>query len=856
MRRLTLSWLQVRRGLAAIFGAAFACVVSVGALDTYWSKVVATVGAEQSRVVMVALLLLAAVPIVLHSPRLVRQTASWAVRPPRAQDVFLLALGLGLLTASKWASMLIQSERIDWLPVTKALGSIVSALLVARSIGRARKRSSSRAPQPADDNDLLHRVIGPRGMEPLLDLDEEDALDRKPFVEMLEDTITRQREHPLALGINGIWGSGKTTILNALDKRLRAANAIVVQFDAWSFREPERVVGNYMTRLGAALRRVGVPRGQMAVVRRLALGLAPIAGGRPGDVVRMMLTEDPSTSARKELEDLRRTLREQEKLIVVIGDDLDRLDADELHAALRAFRLFGDLPRVVHVLAYDRQQIARILFPNDQTGQLSRDYLGKIIHLELTLSTPTPEAATRILGPALQPLLDVAGREETEQFVRRLDSLPRQVFVDAMPTPRDVRRAAGSTALLWPRLHRDVNLFDLFVLQMIHGRFPRTYASVHAHREWFTEQEWSGDLWRISEGERWKTEAAAFAKTLWESADAEDVTVARLLSLIFPMMRYKGSGDWLNEESARRERRVFHPDVFPRYFQLSVPREQIAESSVEDLADKVREAQPATRVAVLQSALDRAVQGNQLDAFFGQWDIFLTRLAKGRDSVPPEIARDVAVAIAQRASKLPGEYHDPFSLIHVAAYRILAIALRVPDNKQLTDLLCAVIRESTSYGLSGFIVGKVATGDDRPHEFEDRAVDHQLIQGEFDLSVSRLLQKDPAYIWELTDEDIAQIIYRTARPHLAGDIIQQGLTARGDVLPRVLRFAVTISVDGAGNTLVLQDGLEYLHKRLDLMRLHRVTERLPLEYWKAGQERGLVQHFRKRLTDIVQPGGG
>ncbi len=42
-----------------------------------------------------------------------------------------------------------------------------------------------------------------------------------------------------AIGIFGGWGSGKTTLMDAIESRLAPATSVVVRFNAWRFeREP------------------------------------------------------------------------------------------------------------------------------------------------------------------------------------------------------------------------------------------------------------------------------------------------------------------------------------------------------------------------------------------------------------------------------------------------------------------------------------------------------------------------------------------------------------------------------------------------------------------------------------------
>src|SRR5208283_2756492 len=58
----------------------------------------------------------------------------------------------------------------------------------------------------------------------------------------LKDIIERSRPQ-FAIGIFGTWGSGKTTLMHAIEKKLDPAKTIPVQFSAWRYeREPHLIV--------------------------------------------------------------------------------------------------------------------------------------------------------------------------------------------------------------------------------------------------------------------------------------------------------------------------------------------------------------------------------------------------------------------------------------------------------------------------------------------------------------------------------------------------------------------------------------------------------------------------------------
>ncbi len=530
-----------------------------------------------------------------------------------------------------------------------------------------------RTPQPGKrtpEGELLDTLLGPEGMDAGSDLGA-DFLERKPLLDILESVITHRRETPLVLGIDGPWGSGKTTLLNALEKKL-PSSFVVVRFDAWSFREPDRVVGNYLKVLGDALQKAGSPPSVGIALARLGAGIATVSGPRLGGFVSAIVKHLGANSVSREHDELRRTVAGQARPVAVLIDDLDRLDHDELHAALRMVRLLSDIPRVVHVLAYDRTQVARLLFPQEDSAAIARDFMAKIVALEFPLATPTQKMQGRILDRLLKPLFDEVEETAAQEFVDRLNGIPRRMFIAAMPTPRDIRRIAAATALIWATLKRDVNLFDLFMLQLVRIRFPRVFEALHAHPEWFIEIKWSGDMWRISEEPAWKKESEAYIEKLSTSTHQDDVVAARVLSMIFPVGGRAPYRATVSEAEARKGRRIQHPDIFARYFLYSVGQDQIAESKVEDLALSVKAVNgEPERIDKMTSIIHDEVASGRAGALLDQWDIFLGSLKGDGNEIETDLARSVAIGMARGSALIPGSLHEIFSPKRQAAVAIL-----------------------------------------------------------------------------------------------------------------------------------------------------------------------------------------
>lgn len=84
-----------------------------------------------------------------------------------------------------------------------------------------------------------------------IDTFEDDLLNRKSFVENLSSSLLSWNDKKsLVIGLFGKWGSGKTSIINLLEKQLtsekekksskdKKKSPIIINFNSWGYSEKE-----------------------------------------------------------------------------------------------------------------------------------------------------------------------------------------------------------------------------------------------------------------------------------------------------------------------------------------------------------------------------------------------------------------------------------------------------------------------------------------------------------------------------------------------------------------------------------------------------------------------------------------
>ena len=322
-------------------------------------------------------------------------------------------------------------------------------------------------------------------------------------------TIIKQSEPRFAVGIFGGWGSGKTTLMQAIRGHLVAEPGIVVaDFNAWRFeREPQLLIPLLDTIRAALVRGADAPGSSKdsrekirsiavrvgSVVRALATGLTAQLG-LPGAVTvsydvgaalaALSSPADPRNSQSlyvAAFDELDRAFRGLHAAgisrVVVFVDDLDRCLPVNALQVLESMKLFFDLPGFVFVVGLDEDIVDRAIrskfaSENDPTAtaqepadaprlprQIGREYVKKIFQIPYSI----PPMLPRQLDDLLAAMYQEAFLEPTqlEDLTKRVRPYLDYVAVGGRVNPREVKRFINAytlQTLIRPNLDPDTVL--------------------------------------------------------------------------------------------------------------------------------------------------------------------------------------------------------------------------------------------------------------------------------------------------------------------------------------------------------------------------------------------------------------
>lgn len=431
-----------------------------------------------------------------------------------------------------------------------------------------------------------------------------DVLQRSRFAEVIASQITAvNRGHDSTVfGVVGPWGAGKTSILNMVRRQL-GDSWRVSDFSPWSAPDAQGLALEFLAAVTAA---VGSKRGKSrqvrAAIKKYAklgtpfLALVPVVGGFANGVAdRGLDLLDQGASWRKEFEALAKVTKELDYSILLVADDIDRLDSAELMTFLKVVRLLGRLPNVHYLIAYDQGTIEQLLASQGIEGRHA-SFMEKIVQYPFELPRLSRAVVRKRLADTFEQVLGPAAGQDTATSVRASELIAH--LTPAMLTPRSVTRYCEQLLAYASAVSFDeVDAIDFAAV---------TYLRVAHHDVFERLPHWQEELRSGKHPSLLSTDAQEINENDWRIRLAETVpqhevtTVQGILSMMFSGVPLLGVPRWQSHDRAINSERYFE-----RYFLLRVSESDVSDALVNEIIEQFESGSSSGgAVSELSSILD------------------------------------------------------------------------------------------------------------------------------------------------------------------------------------------------------------------------------------------------------------
>lgn len=495
------------------------------------------------------------------------------------------------------------------------------------------------------------------------------------------------------IGLEGEWGSGKSSLINLIVSHLKAAEAApeIVHFSPWLISSRDALLSQLFGEIAGAADAIldakktpekhwwRVGRKQLNTADKSRLGdqiekygsqlvwagnAVKVAGllGVPwaseaGETLKKV-GADGSALVRKtplnnQRENIKAELRKLDRRIIVFIDDLDRLEPKDVGEVVRLVRAVGDFPNVVYILSYSPDILAKNLAKAFSLSEEDR-YIDKIVQVTFRVPQPESFALRRLFRAGVEELFpDHLNKTTTGADIstgERISSAIDGEGGKSLRTPRDVKRALNALRLYAGASLENIDLGDMIWLQLIRLRNEELYSWVENYMTLIGSM--VNENGRIDSESKLRV-ATELVEIIREERKTEDVDmVLYRFGLIIPGLDKTGDMNkrtWncLQDISVGNlskfidAKRLGSPSHYRYYFALSEPLNALNEDALRNF------------FTLLETNVEDAIEfvndhcGQVSEAGVSKSDLFFQRLeGASLSALPPETVANLMIVLA------------------------------------------------------------------------------------------------------------------------------------------------------------------------------------------------------------------
>lgn len=476
--------------------------------------------------------------------------------------------------------------------------------------------------------------------------EDHDLLGLEPLAEQLTKVLCDESlKEGFVLGIEGPWGSGKSSLLKKTIRKLCALEEppTIVEFNPWLVGDKLELISEYFIALNEALDRelkidpqnedkakTKVKEGLEKYAKHINAGAKLLSVGAflipqletASKAIKTVLESLEEISQpeplHKQKEDLENALREISRPIIVFVDDTERLDPPEVMETLRLLRSVGDLPNIVYVVAYDRAAMVRnisIALNANELESAGASYLEKIVQAALTIPHPEDFALRRWLKSEVLKL-----HQTNKDSTLRGEALERlELVIDKeggrmISTPRDVIRLMNNIKITWPAVRDFVDVGDLVWIHLLKLKRPNLYHWVENYLNEYAEV--ARGTASASNPDSHFSELLRHAGTDYSPDSTEFYHLARIIPGLRKQSHDAGQSQWTTYsvdsnqiEEMTRSRRLGSPHYYRYYFALGQNQGFIPADRINAALEEIHTTSPELKVRLQQAAQEKFKDG-------------------------------------------------------------------------------------------------------------------------------------------------------------------------------------------------------------------------------------------------------
>jgi predicted KAP-like P-loop ATPase len=522
-----------------------------------------------------------------------------------------------------------------------------------------------------------------------------DELGRDQFVDNLyKDISCLPFNDSFVFGLHGKWGEGKTSVIFFLQEKFKDNNGfLVINFDPWYFKDENAILAAFYGEIERAINKNLIfPNLKKAFNKYLKI----VSSGflKTGIMNSLTFGEESIEEVKQRIESYIEQIGT--KLLIII-DDIDRLQAKEILLILKLVRLNTKFRNTIFLLSFDQVMVQGIL---EKMAETDHKFLEKIVQKAVPLPAIEQNKIDELIVSYLEKLFDKINIAEDERlmFEKEFYYLYKTQARKLFKTLRDAKRYINGLCSTLPSVKMEVCIYDFCILEIIRTFYPKVYNDIWTN-PWFyipirmssLSKFASSPLPLVDDKNIIHTLINEHIKKILEK-EKECEILQELLEAIFfitvksAFSKYGSTycADYGYEN--REEKRITHPESFIKYFMLKVPLSEISDEFMETTLGFWNLAEKNDKEHIIQKKIKEMKVDGKLLEFFQKLMIFTNKIDT---ETVPELIR----AIYKSPGKCINE-DDSLSRYHDHTYLLLSLINSKIETKKIQLTIEEVITKT------------------------------------------------------------------------------------------------------------------------------------------------------------------
>ncbi len=416
----------------------------------------------------------------------------------------------------------------------------------------------------------------------------EDKLHRMAFVNSLAQAINNSPSYneSIVIGLMGKWGSGKSSIINLLESELDE-RVIVLRFNPWNYPPHNQLIFSFFDELSTTLDKYdfdGKIKIFLSKYKSKMLDRAIDIGSSYFQPIKFISIFNKNDEY-ETLDDIKNSLKElfkNQKKILVIIDDIDRLNPNEIKEIFQLVKSLADFPNIIYLMAFDKDYVNFALKDwnvGSKDYSHSEDFIDKIVQIPLSVPKLDSEDLFNVFSSKFDEIIN---HYEIDFYIDRnnvynlINPLIRNI--------RDLNRFFNTLNFSLGSI-KDINFYDFILITALQVFEKDIYDEIKHNKDLITGDFDDYEKIKILHSDSLEN-LKTFIEILLKKVKTDERAVKLILSDLFPKVSFvcferSIEQDFIDEKIKKAS--VFSQEYFDLYFTFYIRKNTLSLSRIESI---------------------------------------------------------------------------------------------------------------------------------------------------------------------------------------------------------------------------------------------------------------------------------